>query len=186
MQTTQERSRTASEELADERTKSLLNARDAIPPAANGLTRRASSARVVYLRNQIGAHKMQPIHTLLAIIEDDFASGVPLSEHVAWIDQLRADVEVMAIRAHAKRHEQPTPLVLVREVMKETTCESRANPAQERVLVEPTNLAALESFAQKGTQHHAQLGTVLRLVRQQIALVKGDAQRRIYGAGRAS
>jgi hypothetical protein len=185
MKTHLQLSRTGSDP-ASLRTTSLLTARAAIPPAANGKPPRSQNARVAYHRNEIGAGKMTPLHTIYGIVEDDFESGVPASEHLAWVYQMVADFEVMAIRAHARRLDQPIPLQIVRELIKETACEGSANVPQARVVSEPTNVAALESFAEKGTRHYTQLGASLRLVRHQLAVVNSNARRVVYGATRPS
>lgn len=183
MQTHLELSRTASDGLAEDLTDRLLQARAAIPPAANGLPPKSSSPRVVYLRNQIGSRKMQPIHSLLTLIADDLACGVPVSEHLAWIDRLRASVEAMAVTTWMQKREQPVKPQLVRESLKETALEGKANPAQERMIVDLDNLASLDAFILHGERHHAQLGTVLRLAHQ-LRVEKGDLAKRVYGARR--
>lgn len=178
MATQLDHGRTGTEpDAADRLTRSFLAARAALPPAANGKPPRSDDVRARYLRNEIGAGKMKPFDAILSVIRDDLAARVPVSEHLAWIDQLRAEVEQMAVVAYQRRTDTPVPLQIVREALKETDAECSANPTQDRLLMEPTNLRLLESFAEKGTKHHAQLGTVLRLVRTEIA-----NQRRVFGA----
>lgn len=186
MQTTQERSRTASDALADEITQDILNARDAIPPAANGHTTRATDPRVAYHRSQIGAHKMQPIHVVLGIVRNDLKCRVPAAEHLAWIDKLRATVEAMAVAEYLERTEHVTPIVIARESIKETTLQGKADPAQERWTLDPDNVAACEAFITAEERHVAQGTVMLRLAHTKLALLKGGMQRRVIGAGRSA
>lgn len=150
-------------------TQHFLAARAALPPAANGKPPRSDNVRARYLRNEIGTGRMKPIDAVLTVIADDLEARVPASEHLAWIDQLRAEVEAMAVVAHLHRADQPLPLQIVRESLLETDAECKANPVQGRLQTDPTNLSLLETFAERGTRHYTQLGTVLRLVRTEIA-----------------
>jgi hypothetical protein len=108
-----------------------------------------------------------------------------VSEHLAWIDRLRANVEAMAVTTWIQKREQPVAVQLVREALKETLLEGKANPAQERMLVDPENPVTLDSFITAGERHHAQLGTVIRLAHQ-LRVEQGSQPRRVYGAGRSA
>lgn len=177
--------RTGTDSPARRITQFFLAARAATHPAANGKPPRSDSARVRFLRNEIGAGRMQPIENLLTIVADDLACGVPASEHLAWIDQLRAEVEVLAVETHRARREQPLPLLIVRESLAETAAQGKADSPQMQVTVDPFNLPALESFAAKAAKHRVTLGTLESAVRQQIAVIRCQSKR-VYGAVRPS
>lgn len=186
MTTNLDLSRTATSEAADTLTAFLYHARAAIPPAANGKPPRSANLRAAYLRSQVGAHKMQPFHTLLAIVADDLACGVPASEHLAWIDRLRAEVEALAVRDYFARRERVVPIEVARESVKETTLEGKCNPAQERWALDPDNVAAITAFVMPAERQHEQLGKLIRLAHTKLALLKSSTSRRVYGAGRSA
>jgi hypothetical protein len=69
--------------------------------------------------------------------------------------------------------------------LKETAAQGKADPAQERMIVDLDNVAAVDAFILHGERHHAQLGTVLRLAHE-LRVERGSVAPRIYGAGRSA
>jgi hypothetical protein len=171
--------------VADRLTKSLLDARgNTLAPARNGWPPRCSSTRAAYLLHEIGKERMKPFHAIDDVFDCCLQDGVPLSELTAILDQWRASLEARAVsRFMDQRNAVPLPTLLRTELVKETTAQGKADPAQERAMLDPENVAALESFAREGQRHYEQLGRSLAVTRTVIEVKRGTP-RRVYGAKR--